>query len=69
MSSSTYMSRVDWRSLARYDLPASLVVFLVALPPSLGIAAVARRQFSRVLSPPSSGNRGQAMGGSPLAGQ
>ncbi|EUA54196.1 sulfate transporter N-terminal domain with GLY motif family protein [Mycobacterium intracellulare 1956] len=32
-------SRIDrFREIAQYDLPASLVVFLVALPLSLGIA-------------------------------
>jgi carbonic anhydrase len=33
------VSRIDWlRAVVRYDLPSSLVVFLVALPLSLGIA-------------------------------
>ncbi|WP_067186190.1 SulP family inorganic anion transporter [Microtetraspora niveoalba] len=39
MTESGYSStKSDWRSVLRHDVPASLVVFLVAVPLSLGIA-------------------------------
>lgn len=67
MSSSTYMSRVDWRSLARYDLPASLVVFLVALPLSLGIAVASDAPvLAGLIAAVVGGIVAGAMGGSPL---
>ncbi|EUA17201.1 putative membrane protein [Mycobacterium xenopi 3993] len=34
------------RSILRYDLPSSLVVFLVALPLSLGIALASDARYS-----------------------
>ncbi len=37
--SPTATERVSWRSVLHHDLPASLVVFLIAVPLSLGIAA------------------------------
>jgi len=67
MSSSTLVSKVDWRSLARYDLPASLVVFLVALPLSLGIAVASDAPvLAGLIAAVVGGIVAGAMGGSPL---
>ncbi|WP_433021203.1 bifunctional SulP family inorganic anion transporter/carbonic anhydrase [Kribbella sp. CA-294648] len=38
-SSEAAHTRSSWRSVLRHDVPASLVVFLIAIPLSLGIAA------------------------------
>ena len=54
-------------SLLRYDLPASLVVFLVALPPSLGIAiASGAPALAGLVAAVVGGVVAGALGGSPL---
>src|ERR1700749_3320550 len=62
------MSRiVSLRSVIRYDLPASLVVFLVALPLSLGIAIASNAPVLAVLVAAIVGGVvAGAIGGSPL---
>lgn len=56
-----------WRSLVRYDLPASLVVFLVALPLSLGIAVASDAPvLAGVIAAVVGGVLAGALGGSPL---
>ena len=62
------MSRTDrLRSILRYDLPSSLVVFLVALPLSLGIAiASGAPVLSGLVAAVVGGIIAGALGGSPL---
>lgn len=56
-----------WRSVVRYDLPASLVVFLVALPLSLGIAVASDAPvLAGLIAAIVGGILAGAMGGSPL---
>jgi MFS superfamily sulfate permease-like transporter len=61
-------SRIDWlRSLIRYDLPSSLVVFLVALPLSLGIAIASNAPvLAGLIAAVVGGIIAGAIGGSPL---
>ncbi|MBX9641401.1 MAG: SulP family inorganic anion transporter, partial [Mycobacteriaceae bacterium] len=61
-------SRTDrLRSVIRHDLPASLVVFLVALPLSLGIAIASDAPvLAGLIAAIVGGIVGGAMGGSPL---
>lgn len=62
-----FASAVDWRSVMRYDLPASLVVFLVALPLSLGIAVASDAPVvAGLIAAVVGGIVAGAMGGSPL---
>ncbi|OBI84293.1 bifunctional SulP family inorganic anion transporter/carbonic anhydrase [Mycobacterium sp. E740] len=56
-----------WRSTLRYDLPASLVVFLVALPLSLGIAVASDAPvLAGLIAAVVGGIVAGAFGGSPL---
>lgn len=56
-----------WRSTVRYDLPASLVVFLVALPLSLGIAVASDAPvLAGIIAAVVGGILAGALGGSPL---
>ena len=55
------------RSVLRYDLPASLVVFLVALPLSLGIAVASGAPvLAGIIAAIVGGIVAGALGGSPL---
>lgn len=56
-----------WRSVLRYDVPASLVVFLVALPLSLGIAVASNAPvLAGLIAAIVGGILVGALGGSPL---
>lgn len=56
-----------WRSVLRYDLPASLVVFLVALPLSLGIAVASDAPvLAGLIAAVVGGVVAGSLGGSPL---
>lgn len=56
-----------WRSVLRYDVPASLVVFLVALPLSLGIAVASDAPvLAGLIAAVVGGIVAGALGGSPL---
>lgn len=56
-----------WRSILRYDLPASLVVFLVALPLSLGIAVASNAPvLAGLIAAVVGGIVAGRLGGSPL---
>ncbi|BDE12285.1 MULTISPECIES: SulP family inorganic anion transporter [Mycobacterium] len=56
-----------WRSVLRHDLPSSLVVFLVALPLSLGIAIASDAPvLAGLIAAIVGGVIGGALGGSPL---
>ena len=58
---------VGWRSNLRYDIPASLVVFLVALPLSLGIAVASDAPvLAGLIAAVVGGVVAGALGGSPL---
>ncbi|WP_249154791.1 solute carrier family 23 protein [Gordonia polyisoprenivorans] len=60
-------SRLDIREVIRYDLPASLVVFLVALPLSIGIAiASGAPVMAGLIAAVVGGVVAGAIGGSPL---
>src|SRR5262249_54035455 len=61
-------SRIDrLRSVIRHDLPSSLVVFLVALPLSLGIAIASNAPvLAGLIAAIVGGIVGGAIGGSPL---
>lgn len=61
-------SRIDrFREIAQYDLPASLVVFLVALPLSLGIAIASDAPvLAGLIAAIVGGIVGGWIGGSPL---
>lgn len=59
--------RVSWRSIIRHDLPASLVVFLIAIPLSLGIAAASGAPLiAGLVAAVVGGIVAGALGGSPL---
>ncbi len=59
--------RVSWRSILRHDLPASLVVFLIAIPLSLGIAAASGAPLiAGLVAAVVGGVVAGALGGSPL---
>lgn len=56
-----------WQSMLRYDVPASLVVFLVALPLSLGIAVASNAPvLAGLIAAVVGGVVAGALGGSPL---
>ncbi|RAV15790.1 carbonic anhydrase [Mycolicibacterium sp. GF69] len=56
-----------WHSMLRYDVPASLVVFLVALPLSLGIAVASNAPvLAGLIAAVVGGVVAGALGGSPL---
>ena len=57
----------SWRHIVRYDLPASLVVFLIAVPLSLGIAAASGAPLiAGLVAAVVGGIVAGALGGSPL---
>ena len=60
-------SRDRWRGVLKYDVPASLVVFLVALPLSLGIAVASGAPvMAGLIAAVVGGVVAGAIGGSPL---
>ena len=60
-------SRDRWRCVLKYDVPASLVVFLVALPLSLGIAVASGAPvMAGLIAAVVGGVVAGAIGGSPL---
>lgn len=62
-----FFDRDRWRPVLRYDLPASLVVFLVALPLSLGIAVASDAPaLAGLIAAIVGGILAGALGGSPL---
>ncbi|WP_344216591.1 bifunctional SulP family inorganic anion transporter/carbonic anhydrase [Kribbella sancticallisti] len=66
-SSGPARDRVPWRSVLRHDLPASLVVFLIAIPLSLGIAAASGAPLiAGLVAAVVGGVVAGALGGSPL---
>ncbi|MFI5708714.1 bifunctional SulP family inorganic anion transporter/carbonic anhydrase [Kribbella sp. NPDC051620] len=57
----------SWRSIVRHDVPASLVVFLIAIPLSLGIAAASGAPLiAGLVAAVVGGIVAGALGGSPL---
>ncbi|WP_148256622.1 bifunctional SulP family inorganic anion transporter/carbonic anhydrase [Kribbella flavida] len=59
--------QISWRSIVRHDLPASLVVFLIAIPLSLGIAAASGAPLiAGLVAAVVGGVVAGALGGSPL---
>jgi carbonic anhydrase len=61
------VEQVAWRSIVRHDLPASLVVFLIAIPLSLGIAAASGAPLiAGLVAAVVGGVVAGALGGSPL---
>ncbi|MEV8372566.1 bifunctional SulP family inorganic anion transporter/carbonic anhydrase [Kribbella sp. NPDC056861] len=59
--------RSSWRSIVRHDVPASLVVFLIAIPLSLGIAAASGAPLiAGLVAAVVGGIVAGALGGSPL---
>lgn len=59
--------RTTWRSVLHHDLPASLVVFLIAIPLSLGIAAASGAPLiAGLVAAVVGGVVAGALGGSPL---
>ncbi|MDQ4021055.1 MAG: SulP family inorganic anion transporter, partial [Actinomycetota bacterium] len=63
----TKTSQTGWRDVVRFDVPASIVVFLVAVPLSLGIAlASGAPVYSGLISAVVGGILGGLLGGSAL---
>lgn len=66
-ASSPVPERTTWRSVLHHDLPASLVVFLIAIPLSLGIAAASGAPLiAGLVAAVVGGVVAGALGGSPL---